>query len=324
MKDSDKSKEQLLSEISQLRQQVETLQSSNKTFEAILEKAPILISVKDLKGNITLANQRFNVLEHFAYEEFVGHNIYELFPDDVADALWKDDLKALAGNALVESEQAMTHTDKSTHVYYTVKFPIADKAAEVFGICSLSYDITEIKQSLELSINDRITGLYSRHYFNMCFQGELTQSKRNHTLFTLILVDIDQFDTFQNNYGNSRTDELVTTVAEMLQNICCRTKDLCFRLKDQRLACMLPATDEKDIEFIAEEIRSYVASLSIEHTENTPYGHVTVSIGYTMSYFQDTLGQKEICAMAKEALIKAKDQGGNQICMLRGEAQQVA
>lgn len=317
MNDSDKTKQQLLAEIGQLRQRIEVLEDSNKTFEAIMDKAPLLISVKDLQGNITLANERFNLLEHLNYEEFVGHNIYELFPAEVADALWKDDLLALAGNKLVESELPMTHTDKSKHIYYTVKFPVTDPKDEVFGVCSVSYDITEIKHSLELSINDKLTGLYSRHYFNMCFPSELGQSKRNKSLLTLMLIDIDGFENFQTDYGHHRTDELVTTVAVTLQNICSRSDDLCFRLKDHRLACLLSVSDEKDVEFIAEEIRSYIESLSIEHSNKEANDIVTVSLGYSLSHWQDQLEQEQICKMAKESLLQAKAQGGNQICLTK-------
>ncbi len=317
MKDSEKSTAELIEELTRLRQRVQTLEDQNKLFQAILDQAPIMISVKDLAGNITLANRRFNVLEHLAYEEFAGHNIYDLFPHDVADALWKDDLKVLASNQTLETEEAMTHSDKTKHMYYTVKFPISDEKDSVFGLCSLSYDISEVKQSLELSITDKLTGLYSRHYFNMCFQGQLYQSKQSQQLFTLMYVNIDQFDAFKAEYGEHRTNELVTTVAEALQSICNRTDDLCFRLKDHRFACILSSSDIKDIESTAEEVRTYVESLSIDHPSNTPEPIVTISLGYSVVNWLAKWDQQKICQMTKQALIKATFQGGNQICIIK-------
>lgn len=79
-----------------LEEQIESLKAENKLLRAkssllnsILENAPILISAKDLQGKILFVNEHFRVLEGPTPEEFIHKNVYDLFPADIADALWQ-------------------------------------------------------------------------------------------------------------------------------------------------------------------------------------------------------------------------------------------
>ncbi len=120
------------------------LQESESRLQAILDYSPALISTKNLDGVVTLANPRFNILASPSPEAIIGRNVYDLFPHDIADALWKNDLAAREGP--VEVEEVVPHRDGSEHTYLTIKFPLTDPAGKLTGTCAISTDITERKQ----------------------------------------------------------------------------------------------------------------------------------------------------------------------------------
>jgi len=122
------------------------LRKSEARLQAILDHSPALISIKDLQGNIILVNRNFDILEGPSLEEYIGKNVYDLFPADVADALWKNDLAALEAGHPIEVEEVIAHKDGLMHTYLTVKFPLYGGDQKAFGICAISTDITERKR----------------------------------------------------------------------------------------------------------------------------------------------------------------------------------
>ncbi len=125
-----------------LKQVEEKLEEKESLIQSIMDNAPLLISAKDLKGNVILANKKFEDIE--GPEEFVGKNIFDLFHKDIAHELWKNDQAAIDGP--VESEEQISHRDGVLHTHLTVKFPIYDKDGKAFATGAISPDITERKK----------------------------------------------------------------------------------------------------------------------------------------------------------------------------------
>jgi PAS domain S-box-containing protein len=123
------------------------LRRNELQLQAILDFSPALISIKDLHGTILLANRVFEVLDAPPLNEFVGKSVFDVFPADVAEALWSNDLAALRSGGPVYSEEVVRHKDGSWHTYLTVKFPIFEGLDEPFGVCAISNDITDRKRA---------------------------------------------------------------------------------------------------------------------------------------------------------------------------------
>ncbi len=75
----------LLAENAILREQLARLQATDRVYSSILEHAPLLISAKDLHGNVVLANRHFEVLDGYDGDHFVGQNVFDLFPPEIAE-----------------------------------------------------------------------------------------------------------------------------------------------------------------------------------------------------------------------------------------------
>jgi PAS domain S-box-containing protein len=126
-----------------------SLQESQAQLQAVMDYSPALISIKDLNGNILLANRSFSELDAPPLHEMIGKNVFDLFPREVAEKLWNNDLAALKAKGPVRSEEVVKHKDGTWHTYLTVKFPVFLKSDQPYGICAISNDITERKQMEE-------------------------------------------------------------------------------------------------------------------------------------------------------------------------------
>lgn len=131
----DKSKKQLVEELDEKRLQL----------EAILDYSPTLISIKDSQGTVLLVNRNFQTLKGPSPEEYIGKNVYDLFPFDVADALWKNDQIVFRSKKAIETEEVVQHNDGSWHTYLTNKFPLIGRNKKLFGVCAISTDISQRK-----------------------------------------------------------------------------------------------------------------------------------------------------------------------------------
>jgi PAS domain S-box-containing protein len=139
--------EQAQAEITERIEAETALRQNQAKLQAILDYSPALISIKDLDGNLILANQGFAILDAPPLHELLGKNVFEIFPREVAEQLWQNDLAALKAQGPVRSEEVVKHLDGTWHTYFTVKFPIYLQSDQPFGICAISNDITERKQA---------------------------------------------------------------------------------------------------------------------------------------------------------------------------------
>ncbi|MDO8755491.1 MAG: PAS domain-containing protein, partial [Anaerolineales bacterium] len=137
----------LAQDITKRKQAEDALQKSQTQLQAIMDYSPALISIKDLDGNIILANRSFSVLDAPPLNELIGKNVFEIFPKEVAEQLWKNDLAALQAKGPIRSEEVVKYKDGAWHTYWTVKFPIYLQSDQPFGICAISNDITDRKQA---------------------------------------------------------------------------------------------------------------------------------------------------------------------------------
>jgi PAS domain S-box-containing protein len=112
---------------------------------SIIDLAPVLISIKDRQGVIRLTNRMFDVLNGPRAEEYVNRSVFEVFPREVAEHLWKNDLAVFHTGTMIEEEETVQHRDGSEHTYLTCKFPLMMSNGLITEVCAISIDITPRK-----------------------------------------------------------------------------------------------------------------------------------------------------------------------------------
>lgn len=194
----------------------------------------------------------------------------------------------------------------------------------VNGVVAISRDITEQKKletRLEtLAIEDSLTGLANRRRFDERLKEEWARAYRDRSSLGLLMIDVDHFKTYNDEYGHPAGDACLRVVAKIIAAEMQRVGDLAARYGGEEFAMLLPNTDAAGCARIGERIRSAVHDAGLVHASNPATACVTVSVGGAACRpsFERTAGAGSLVEAADRALYAAKDAGRDRL-MMSGE-----
>ncbi len=157
----------------------------------------------------------------------------------------------------------------------------------------------------QLSVTDALTGLLNRRYLEKRLIEEIQRSKRHRFPMSMMLLDVDEFKTYNDTYGHPAGDTALKILASVLQDIL-RGADVAARYGGEEFAVLLPQTTSSEAAVIAERLRQ-----RIEHTV-FPKRKVTVSIGIA-ACSNEIETPEDIIGAADHALYEAKNHGRNNV-----------
>ena len=158
----------------------------------------------------------------------------------------------------------------------------------------------------ERAFRDELTGLFNRRFFNRMFQQELERGRRYQEPVSLLIVDVDHFKEFNDNYGHPSGDQALVELAAALEKTC-RSIDHLTRYGGEEFALILPRADQTEALCAAERLRFAVEEHEFLGRSDL---HLTVSIG-TATYPIDAEEGLELLEKADKALYEAKRGGRN-------------
>ena len=128
----------------------------------------------------------------------------------------------------------------------------------------------------------------------------------------MILIDIDDFAAFNDQYGAGSGDQVLKRVAQVIENNCLRAADLVARFDGDEFVALLPGIELENALKVAVNICRAVAALGIEHSGSGEGGILTVSVG--VATVEPTQDQSQALLMEEvaEMLNSAQQMGGNQ------------
>ncbi|HCT63459.1 MAG TPA: sensor domain-containing diguanylate cyclase [Erysipelotrichaceae bacterium] len=198
------------------------------------------------------------------------------------------------------------------HVVSIVRDITERKLAE-HHIQELVQQLENEKNTAQLnSITDSMTGLMNRRYFDIALNKEFYRLKRSGAILSLIMIDVDYFKKFNDCYGHLAGDDCLVQIGSMLKKIVGRATDIVARYGGEEFVVILPETDFKGAEILAEKIREAVEKLYISHADSDISEYVTISLGVVSVYPSKLFSPKQVVALADEALYSAKNKGRNQ------------
>jgi two-component system, sensor histidine kinase LadS len=151
---------------------------------------------------------------------------------------------------------------------------------------------------------DELTQLANRRAFDIV----LKSLKRHNKKFGLMLLDIDFFKKFNDNYGHLAGDEVLVKFAKILQSAV-RDDDLAVRVGGEEFAIVMPGVNADNFYLVAERVRRQFEELDFELKGDQV--NCTVSIGLAIS--QKDESYQEMIERCDQALYKAKNEGRNQV-----------
>jgi len=151
---------------------------------------------------------------------------------------------------------------------------------------------------------DEMTGPPNRDYLDEMLGSEIGRHSRYGGVFSLIILDLDSFKAFNDNYGHGAGDDLLKRIGSLIESST-RSADRTFRCGSDEFAVLLPNTHVDAANQVAERIRKQITS------EMMPDGIQTTASFGLASWPIDGLVTSEIITATDAALNHAKQSGGN-------------
>ncbi|MDX1808971.1 MAG: sensor domain-containing diguanylate cyclase [Sulfurospirillaceae bacterium] len=236
-------------------------------------------------------------------------------PDDI-ERILAENKKANKTNKLFVSEVRILHPSGQVRwVQLSSKPTSAKKHGSVIWVGYI-IDITHIKEvEMELvkvnrklqalSITDSLTNLANRRHFDNMLKNEWARFKRTQKPFSIIMLDIDFFKSYNDLYGHQMGDKCIKKIAKVLKKSTRRAGDLAARYGGEELVIIAFDTDIFEAKNMAESIRLSVEMLDIKH-ENVPLGKITVSLGVSTISDDEYQDKEHLLKAADMALYQAK------------------
>lgn len=170
-----------------------------------------------------------------------------------------------------------------------------------------------------LSLTDGLTGLANRRHFDEVLAREGDRSRRDRRPMSLLMLDVDWFKHYNDQYGHPAGDVVLCQIARILLESVRRPGDLAARYGGEEFAVILPGLDVREAEGMAERIRDRVEALAIAHAHGLS-GRVTISVGVAEMDLDDAHGAETLVGRADAALYRAKAGGRNRVETARAAA----
>ncbi|GGF12784.1 hypothetical protein GCM10011611_18050 [Aliidongia dinghuensis] len=165
-----------------------------------------------------------------------------------------------------------------------------------------------------LSMIDGLTGIANRRRFDEALDHEWRRTRRQDTDLSLILIDVDCFKPFNDNYGHAAGDECLKQIATALSDSVARPADLVARYGGEEFVVVLPDTDESGAIAIGKTLRRTVQSQALPHAFSSVTSVVTISLGgATLRPAREVAGPELLVKLADARLYEAKRAGRNRI-----------
>jgi diguanylate cyclase (GGDEF)-like protein len=199
---------------------------------------------------------------------------------------------------------------------YQQKLQLKEQAKQLESKIEELLMLREANGRLEsLSTIDGLTQIPNRRDFDIHIKANWKNSMRESTPISVIMIDIDNFKAYNDNYGHLQGDECLKRVAKCLSYSLLRPFDYAARYGGEEFVVVLPNTDGEAAMKVGEAIRTNIEDLNIPHSYSKTSPYVTVSLGVssTTPEVQDSL--VEFIDNADKALYQSKDHGRNRISL---------
>jgi diguanylate cyclase (GGDEF)-like protein len=186
------------------------------------------------------------------------------------------------------------------------------------GACRILDLESSLKKSMaevrELSIRDRLTGIFNRVYMDHQLAQEIMRSTRYHHNLSVLMCDLDHFKTINDTYGHLAGDEVLRTCVELVCSSFRQGVDWMARYGGEEFVIVLPETDHTGALLVAERMRERIAS--------APVNFAGCKIDITASFGSVTLVptnkgharlMEQVLNVADTCLYQAKNDGRNRI-----------
>ncbi|MBN2223310.1 MAG: PAS domain S-box protein [Deltaproteobacteria bacterium] len=270
------------------------LADSEQRFRGIAERSFDIIYETDQTGAFTYISPAIERLTGWKADELVGKPLSNFITQTDAHVAvhWMD---RVLGGMNVEGIQVLwMRKDGNTAVFEINASPIYKERAMI-GSMGIARDISERNKMREqlwiASQMDQLTGLYAQRYFFKAVEDEIKRAKRIPYPLSLLLLDVEDFASFNEANGRKRGDELLTRLGAAIRRCVRKDLDIPCRYGGDEFAVILPNAEKPEALVVAGRIRERASR---------KLGGVELRIG--ISQLNGGLSPDEFIAEAQKAL----------------------
>ncbi len=193
---------------------------------------------------------------------------------------------------------------ESDRILHNINDYSKEQCITISKILGIILDKHNIKIS---STIDKLTGTFTRKYLEKSIQDEIDRAYELNNQFSIVMFDIDKFKDINDTFGHRSGDKVLKQICEVvLNNI--RQTDIIGRYGGEEFIIILPDTDVRSAEIVAQKIRQKIESKKILGDKRP----VTVSLGVA-NYPEHSTNYEELIEKVDQALYEAKNIGRNAV-----------
>lgn len=240
----------------------------------------------------------------------IASNIKDI-TDDVKEKLEKsavqydDSIKSISNYAGMVDEGIANELEKVKYINYSLKSEL-EAARKV-----LEKQRKSIENIKEMSLKDHLTGLYLRRYMNDVLENLIYSYNRYKKVFSVIMMDLDNFKSINDTYGHLAGDEVLRVIGSVLKTST-RKSDIPIRYGGDEFIVILPETKLDDAVVVARKIRDKINSIKFK--KNNIEFKCSLSLGVTQVKDGDTV--ESVLDRVDQALYKTKKNEKGEITVL--------
>ncbi|MGB1297431.1 MAG: diguanylate cyclase domain-containing protein [Psychrobium sp.] len=167
------------------------------------------------------------------------------------------------------------------------------------------------KELLQSSLTDGLTNIPNRRALDKAFKKLLLSAHRQQWPITVLMMDVDNFKTYNDFYGHVAGDECLQRIAFVLKTVMRRPEDFVARYGGEEFVCLLPNTPKEGGEIVAATILKELKAEYIPHERSDVASHITLSIGIAVYDSDEEETSDNLLKLADTALYRAKKKGKN-------------
>lgn len=275
------------------------------------------------KGDVLLAT---DVVNHYLYVLTNGRLVIQLDPadEDPLTMVGPGDcvgemsiIDSRAPSAQVKAAEPTTVLEIEQEILWRLVSVSHEIARNLLYVMSerVRYSNLIIADGIELQRKyqrfatiDALTGLHNRGYMDDMYDREIKRSERDQLQLCLIMIDVDNFKQFNDDYGHLAGDRVLVSVGEAVRSPL-RPNDMVARFGGEEFAVLLPETTLDNAVIIAERLRERVSQCDPGMLNGVQLPRVTISLG--VARFQPGATLDSMITAADGAMYLAKHKGKN-------------
>ena len=284
---------------------------TNKKYFKLIDKN-VIISSTNTEGTITFVSEAFCNATLYDKKELLGNNHRLLKHPSVKDEIFRGLWNTIKTGNMWKKELPNLKKDGTTYWAKTSISPELDFYGNIIGYNAIREDITDKKYIEQISIEDSLTGLYNRRYFDKTIKKQINLVKRFQKTLMFGILDIDHFKQYNDTYGHQEGDNALQKVATCLTQNLKRENDFIFRLGGEEFGILYFVENSNEGISIANKLRENIEQLKINHIKNSVSDYLTISCGI-FTYKGEDISIESIYKSTDDLLYKAKKSGRNQV-----------